>query len=151
MKIRNGFVSNSSTSSFIIYGTTIEKGKFVDKFKTSMTEDELELAMAKYVEKSPWMSDEFKAKDWKQQFDSGIDNEGIYFIEEIMDKSDIFKGVTIQTGSEYDDYVYIGVHPSNLKDDETGAEFKKRVKDTIKNIIGVDCIPNYIIEAWRDG
>lgn len=31
MKVRNGFVSNSSTSSFLIYGITAEEGEFGDE------------------------------------------------------------------------------------------------------------------------
>ena len=33
MKVRNGFVSNSSSSSFCIFGTCIELDEMVEKFK----------------------------------------------------------------------------------------------------------------------
>jgi len=44
MKIRNGFVSNSSSSSFCIYGTCMESDDVIEKMKTlgKLTEEDLE-------------------------------------------------------------------------------------------------------------
>jgi len=44
MKIRNGFVSNSSSSSFCIYGASFEMGELIEKVKTLglITEDKIE-------------------------------------------------------------------------------------------------------------
>lgn len=44
MKIRNGFVSNSSSSSFCIYGACMESDEIVEKMKNAgkLTEKELE-------------------------------------------------------------------------------------------------------------
>lgn len=44
MKVRNGFVSNSSSSSFCIYGAYMDIDELVEKLKNSnlLTEDELE-------------------------------------------------------------------------------------------------------------
>ena len=43
MKIRNGFVSNSSSSSFLIYGTKIEKEQALNFLKDKVSKENLKL------------------------------------------------------------------------------------------------------------
>ena len=108
MKIRYGFVSNSSTTSFSIYGTYIE-----------------ELNNA----------DENDDMDWRER------------LEEITEKLGLF------TQHGYEEGMYVGRQWSSIKDDETGAAFKKDVQEKINQLP----IPeehkkcSSIEEAWRDG
>lgn len=41
MKIRNGFVSNSSSSSFVIFGACLEKSELFDLVKSTLTEEQI--------------------------------------------------------------------------------------------------------------
>jgi hypothetical protein len=53
MKVRNGFVSNSSSSSFCIYGASFEFEELLEKAKSYFSEDEL-----KEIEEEPYLLEE---------------------------------------------------------------------------------------------
>jgi len=99
MKIRHGFVSNSSSSSFLIYGisTTTPEGK----------------------------------EDWD-------------FID-----SAVGAGLNAYN---IDGEIYIGLEWDQVQDDETGAQFKARVKKMLTEFLGeepkVICTESH---AWYDG
>lgn len=96
MKIRQGFVSNSSTTSFLIYGVSVDDAELVDK---------------------AW------------------DVEGI-------------EGY----GNPYDSGGWIGASWCQVRDDETGAQFKARVEAKLFTELGIkpeQC--DTIEQAWRDG
>ncbi len=103
MKIRLGFVSNSSTSSFLIYGVCVD---IVD-------------------------SDE---------------------IEEAMDAME----TSLDTHNPYGENTYIGISWEEVKDDETGAQFKARVEKAVNSVLDkVDYSGERKFttheEAWSDG
>ena len=119
MKIRAGFVSNSSTSSFCIYGICLEdydliqKACDLKKIKCDVESDDFE----------PYEACEELIEGTGLEYRSGPEGEGSYF----------------------------GISLSNMKDDETYGNFKKRISEKLAEIFGekMDC--DVMEEAWRDG
>ena len=116
MKIRQGFVSNSSTTSFCIYGICLEKDDLLEKIKPEIKEK---------------VDEEYR--------------EDVYeIIEEVQDK--------VSVHSIYDDEIYIGLSFTLIQDDETGAQFKERVKKAIGEFMNIEGLEfGTYQEAWRDG
>lgn len=120
MKIRTGFVSNSSSSSFCLYGiytdSLTENKKLIQKLIE--TEDNINTTEE---------AEEVLAYDW-------------YSAEKILGEIHCI---------DYDGF-YIGESWASIKDDETGAQFKKRVEEKLK-----EYFPNKqcstFEKAWRDG
>jgi len=110
MKIRTGFVSNSSSSSFCIYGASISDVETLAKALKIESEDDWD-AIKSSLEKL--------GLDWYGNSDYGR---------------------------------YIGRTWSSIKDDETGAQFKKSVDDKLKDLLG-ELAPRCgtCEEAWYDG
>ena len=112
MKIRRGFVSNSSSTSFCVYGAEIE----YDDFIAFLPQD--------YVAKK-LLLDEISEEDLPQ------------LIEEHL--SDIFEGTSLYAVNSWEQRtVYIGRELVTLRDDETGKEFKDSVLETLKEIFDDD-------------
>ena len=96
MKIRQGFVSNSSTTSFLIYGVIVNDNELIEK---------------------TWNMKELEG--YNDPYDSGG---------------------------------WIGISWSDVRDDETGAQFKARVEAQLYQEFGIKpdkCCTHE--EAWRDG
>jgi hypothetical protein len=112
MKIRDGFVSNSSTTSFCIYGAYFYTEE-AQKFYPELTEDD--------------------------DVDGFLDDK-LYNVDELE-----------LIGDPYDDGYWVGISWPNIKDDETGAQFKQRVKETLEKNGIKDVELGTHEEAWRDG
>jgi len=123
MKIRTGFVSNSSTSSFLIYGVAIEdvsdlRDKLLEKY--NITEEEFE--------------DDYEGSVYE-------------LVEKEMED---VAGFEWHEPGDYDTF-YIGKSWHLINDDETGAQFKANVEKTLKEKFGDDLEFETLSEAWRDG
>lgn len=111
MKVRNGFVSNSSSCSFCIYGIAVDEDELKSVYEAVKGETDL-------------------------------------------DSYDIAGAISEETNVEfhkpsYDDTYYFGIDACDVGDNETGAQFKERVKSALSKYF-----PNknfsYLEEAWED-
>lgn len=109
MKVRTGFVSNSSTSSFCIYGTKVDCGAIKERH------EEEDFDAYEYLES--------RASDLGLEFHSIC-------------------------GYHY----YVGESWSSIGDDETGAQFKQRIKELVQKFLETsdDIEISTIEEAWHD-
>lgn len=136
MKIRTGFVSNSSSSSFCIYGIC----KSEDEIKEALiengiaTEEELEDGLYDYFD------------EWSYIYN--LTQNGVSE-EEAKQKSSERPFADFEVYHPYDDY-YLGIPWSAIRDDETGAQFKKKIEDKMRELFGNDSECDTHQEAWHD-
>lgn len=109
MKIRKGFVSNSSSTSFCIYGVCFED-----------VDDVIELH--------------------KKLFNRELTDDELDEVYELADE--IAGKLELECHSPGDDYYYFGRSWSDIKDDETGKQFK----ENIEKKLGLNCATHE--ESW---
>ena len=123
MKIRNGFVSNSSSSSFLIFGKCFD-------------------GVSKFIKNDTVL----------EKLGNDFDEEDDVDYYEIMEELIGWKEVLEFHINEYDtDSIWVGVSWDKVKDDETGLEFKQRVSNEINKKLGtslrIEDLNTYE-EAW---
>ena len=126
MKTRSGFVSNSSSTSFCVYGAHFnEEREFLKSFQVN----------------SPELFENFINKcdeEWRAELRGEVDDDDCQGalcewqseLEESIDSS-----IAIGVG-ECD--ILVGVPCTEFRDDETGAQFKERYKKVMRDTFGVD-------------
>ena len=125
MKVRHGFVSNSSASSFVIHGASIDKDIIGAKLREMHKDD------------SP--AD-------KQKFEEELEECGVD--EFVDDLSKIIPGNLIVRDFWYEeDEVYIGRPYTSMKDNETYGEFKASIAHALKEFLGEEVAIGHIEEA----
>jgi hypothetical protein len=112
MKIRKGFVSNSSSSSFLIYGSKVSIEDIKDDVKKELAH--------------------FLNVDVDELYD--IDDFSYDVVKYINEKEN--SEICVFCG--YDDY-YIGRSWDSIGDDETGKQFKESIEKTLKKYCDNDC------------
>lgn len=127
MKVRYGFVSNSSSTSFCIFGTSIEPEK-IDK-----------AYQKKFGPNPPLEDDDPYAEDlWidtDEELNNLLKNSGLSYVESI----------------EYSDTYYVGIDVGDLDYDKTLLEQKKEIQDKIKEVFNFDDYDTHIVSFVVEG
>jgi len=152
MKIRQGFVSNSSTTSFCIYGTCFKSKPLtlnvIKTFKKNSPEEFEKIIKAN--EGKSWCEDAIKLLkniDNINEFENEDEEDEI--LEELLYEGMPF-GLEWHPYYDADSY-YIGRSWSSIGDDETGKQFKESIKMSLRQLFGEDIKCSTYAEAWRDG
>ena len=112
MKIRDGFVSNSSSSSFCLYGAHLDRPELI-KFLGGHT----------CKEEDPATQEDCKG--------CLVEEDPYTALDELLSGQKL----TYVCDSDYGD-VYIGRSLTDIKDNETGKQFKESVEHKLEKIFG---------------
>jgi hypothetical protein len=123
MKTRLGFVSNSSSSSFLMYGICVDEDTLHDVFRT----------LSKSL-----IDEDKKVLDILDE-DENNDRDTFELCEEISKK--LGNNMGFWDNSEQGDF-YFGRSWDEIGDDETGRQFKESIQESLRKVFGKDIVPS---------
>jgi hypothetical protein len=123
MKIKLDFVTNSSTTCFVVWGAMIKPEDIKDEYYQAIA-------------------------DKKDMTLEQVKNNYYDAFEYIFNGTQL----DFSFGPDYDSYAaMVGIYVSKMNDEETLKQFKQKVQLQILEATGLQVTPHYIEEAWRDG
>ena len=136
MKLKTDFVTNSSSTSFIVWGVILEEEEIIENCSD---------IIFKYMKKSKYHKDLTR-----EEFNDMMDEDDI--IDEFIN---VCENVKLDcSATEYDSSIMIGKSPFEMKDDETLYEFKTNIIKSLQKINITNITKqslDEISECWYDG
>ena len=139
MKKKLDYVTNSSSTSFCVWGQNFDESfeNLSDKAKKSIYDqyvrDAEKYNNGNYVSFEKYIEDPYNY-DWKETL--------LYLFEE--------KGLICSYGPDSDYGLMVGKHPEKMSEDMTLREFKDSVRKIFEDI-GIPGSVYFIEEGWYDG
>jgi len=156
MKTREGFVSNSSSTSFLIYGICIQREELcnIDTVKKmrKVQPEWYDNLVDCYTDS--WRDKSGETAKLLKNIDSLDEEQTSELNGRLADDPYAFEDCVDGMGIHWpcDDYeLYVGSCPTIMKDNETMGEFKAGVEKILKRIFGDNIVCDFHEEAWRDG
>lgn len=156
MKIRLDYVSNSSSSSFMLVGTAVDANdlklvfknhglfdRLADEKQSDYTEDEEEDEGLDEFEQDE--SEEMSEDEWLE--DDFVDEEFWNNIEDWLEEF----GLKFENGlEEFYEQVCVGLSYEDMENDETKEQFEKRVGEALEKLFGEPKKVECMIDGGRD-
>jgi len=160
MKNRRGFVSNSSTTSFCIYGAYLESSDEISLLSCIKRAgfDEFISKIDKILkDEKHWWTKTYKAQLEMLKRIKDLDEDETRIVEDFL-QDHVEKFLELCLGDSFSMHYgpegegrYIGRNWSEIRDNETGAQFKETIEESLKTFFGAEFKCGTYEEAWRDG